>query len=423
MTTRHETNGTGSLPAAPSALRSLAELSTNPDLLRPPKEAIPRLAWPGYANMLAGREKLTGRSTFLRAAAAAKSRGRLFLGEPCTAGVVLMVWLEEHPRDLLRSMTALDADLTQVYYLPVLEAATCGERMHEIRRAAVAVAAEVIFIDSFARFVEGAGRDARLSSDMHEPAQALTDLARLTDSGVVFTHHSRKDGEDYRDSTAIGAAADVISMVTVPDAAGDESRRMVRVRGRLGATLRDYEYRWTGDDVELVGADVSPEVRVLEFVRATPGASKRAIREKVGGRGKTVDAAIEALERAHRIERRSGPRGGGFHALEPSKSLWDMNGHGPALGKTPASGSLTDSRNSLRDKGGHGRDTLRDTPDETECVPSPYKGNGDTHAPVSGADTVEGVIRATDGSESFTPERIREMRLARQLRLATAEEA
>src|SRR3989442_1659644 len=85
------TDGAATADGRSPLLRSLAELLTDPDALKPPEAVVPRLAYRGRVALIAGREKLSGKSTLLTAGAAAVTRGTDFLGERCAAGQVLWV--------------------------------------------------------------------------------------------------------------------------------------------------------------------------------------------------------------------------------------------------------------------------------------------------------------------------------------------
>src|SRR5437899_10234157 len=82
-------------------LRSVAQLLDDPDALKPPRAIVPRLAWHGRLVLLSGREKLSGKSTLMTAAAAAvtdalmfpetEADERQFLDGPVDPGSVLWV--------------------------------------------------------------------------------------------------------------------------------------------------------------------------------------------------------------------------------------------------------------------------------------------------------------------------------------------
>jgi hypothetical protein len=60
--------------------------------------------------------------------------------------------------------------------------------------------------------------------------------------------------------------------------------------------------------------ELSLETRVYHVVVATPGASRSKIRERVTGKARAVDAAIDALERREMIEDRGHAGGHAYHA-------------------------------------------------------------------------------------------------------------
>ncbi len=372
---RADSNGATHTPDEPPPRQavSLAELLENPRLLDPPEAIVPRIGWRGRSVMIAGREKLGGKSTFMTAAAAAKSRGDRFLGEECTAGSVLMVWLEEHKSDVVQRLVRFHAEPSRIYYLGHLQSATTAGRIEEIQREAKLVGAEVVLLDSFQRFVEGVVSDARSSAEMHPPAQALTDLAHENELAVLFSHHAKKDGSGYRDSTALGAAVDVIAELTTPDEKGDETRRAMTLRGRLPGT-RDFEYRFDGDGIVLAHRGDEPlELRVLDVITASPGVSQSALRQVIGGRAKTVDGVIQHLLDHHRIVDHGNVKGRRYYLAESPNPMRDKAGQASALGNNGPQAESSPPSNSLRDKGGQGADAQRDKPNASGAVPlSPY---------------------------------------------------
>lgn len=87
-------------------LRTLAEILSDPDVMKEPEPVIPRLAFGARLTMLSAREK-EGKSTLASAGAAAVSGGARFLGEFCKRGSVLWVGLEEHLGDTARTLPTI----------------------------------------------------------------------------------------------------------------------------------------------------------------------------------------------------------------------------------------------------------------------------------------------------------------------------
>lgn len=362
---------------------SLAELFADPELLKPPATAVARIAWQARLTMLAALEK-RGKSTFLCYCAARKSRGETCLGETMLVGAVLLVWLEEHLADVVLRLKHFGAEPARVYLVPRLASTTVPERVAEIRAHARAVDADVVMIDSLIRLTEGVVSDATQSAQMHPVVQALATAAHEDDTAYVLTHHMKKDGSGYRDSSAIGAAVDMIAEMTVPDETGDPTRRQVKLRGRFPA--RDFEYRYNGDELLLANRDdLSIDMQIRDIMSLFPGISLRGIRERSPGRAAAVDAAVKHLTDRGLIVDRGNGKGHRYYVLEKTpespNSLADKGGHGLLVRPEAPSALGTAVAKSLWDNAGHGADTIRATVGDPRCVPvSPLRGTDTGHA-------------------------------------------
>ena len=105
---------------------------------------------------------------------------------------------------------------------------------------------------------------------------------RERDAAVVLAHHATK-GENggYRDSTAIGAAVDLILELQRD---GDGPRRKVSALGRWA--VAGFTLELVGDGYRLVAVgELSLDARLLAFVQQHPACSKLDVRSSVGAQG------------------------------------------------------------------------------------------------------------------------------------------
>ncbi len=87
----------------------LEDLLAHPELLEPPPNVLPRLAWAGRVSLLASPEK-TGKSlTLVGQAVAAKALGHDFLGEATEQGATLWLALDEPLNDVVRRLVRYGA--------------------------------------------------------------------------------------------------------------------------------------------------------------------------------------------------------------------------------------------------------------------------------------------------------------------------
>lgn len=155
---------------------------------------------------------------------------------------------------------------------------------------------DLVVVDSLLEYarITGPIPDDGDSSGWAEVVRPLVALARRFDVAVLVLHHVRKSDGQYRGSTEIAAAADCLLELLPPGASDPPNQRRVRGRGRWPVEafcleLAEGEYRIAGS------GELPMEARVLIFVEANPGCSRRQIRAGVGGRATAVDSALDLL--------------------------------------------------------------------------------------------------------------------------------
>jgi len=268
-------------------VRTLAAILADPSVVNLPEPVAPRLAWRGRVTLLAAREKV-GKSTIAQAAAAAKSSGAPFLGEPTTAGDVLLLSLEEHVGDTSRRLVEFDATAERVHIVEWLG----HNPLAGLEEAIVKCEPELVVVDTLPRFVQNLVHDPGNASQWTPIMSHLTRMARDHDLALLLLHHARKSDNGYRDSSAVGAGVDVIlEMEAVSD---DPAARRFKVKGRW--RLENFSARLVGNCYEphTVG-ELSLDARVLCCIQGSPRCSQNVVRQHVGGSYGLVDAALKRL--------------------------------------------------------------------------------------------------------------------------------
>lgn len=273
--------------------RSMAALLEDPTVAQALEPAVPQIAYMARVTLLAAREK-DGKSTLGAGIAAAVSRGGVFLGEEVDSGDVLIFSLEEHVADTLRRLQDFGADPERVF----IAAGVFGDRLAALERAVRERAYRVVIADTLAALVEGLVRDPFSSADWTPVMSRIARIARESGAAVILFGHSRKGDGGYRDSTAIGAGVDAVLEMS-PGA--EASIREVRVRARWSG--HDFSMRLAGDPAaldtpmyyELVRGELGLDARILLFIQAHPGCSKRTLCQGVSGRTADILAAVDNL--------------------------------------------------------------------------------------------------------------------------------
>ena len=263
------------------------------------------LAWAGRLTLLHAREKV-GKSTLIGAAVAAITHGASFLERPTRQGPV--VWFgEEHSGDVKKRLTQWGADCQQIAF---------GSRLTRdpddpasLRSIVAHVRPVLVVVDTLTLFANVLGiRDLHGAGELGAALTDLVVLARQTEATVVILHHNRKNPSvcaetgdrfgEYRDSTAIGAAVDMIVSLSHQHGGARTARRLT-LQGRwhespLVVTLGSQGFTLhpdPADDARDADMPLPLRERVLLLLRyrgptARPGtiAIGRALNCGTGGR-------------------------------------------------------------------------------------------------------------------------------------------
>ena len=210
-------------PAAelPAGVVRLSDAAIDGTAAAGPPAVARLLAHVGRVTLLHAREK-AGKSTLIGAAVAAVTRGRPFLGMPTVAGDVLWVG-EEAVGDVKARLSQWEADLERVYF--TRRPSPDPEQDSSLRRLVARLRPVWVILDTWSHYLKvhrvkdtaGPGEQGLLIGD-------VVDLAREYGTAVALAHHNRKNPSaaaesgdaagEYRDSTAIGAAVDMIVSVS-----------------------------------------------------------------------------------------------------------------------------------------------------------------------------------------------------------------
>jgi hypothetical protein len=359
-------------PKPGDAVVSLRVLYSRPELLRPPTAIVPGLAYRGRLVMLAGPEK-SGKSTMLGWAAAAVSSGGEFAAHRLDRGRVLWVGLEEPLADAVQRFRSAEADpdlVDLLFYLP---------HGHEELFAAIRELSPIwVVIDSLIRWGESASppiADWAPSAQAASLVNKLADLCHRTDLGLTMTHHTRRADGKFRDSSAIGAAVDLIDEMAVDG--GKSANPNVRHIRPIG--------RFTVDPFSLVktpkgffpaeGDGGSLRDRILAHIRHNPGCSRKSVRGGVEGRAESIKLEIDRLLEDRWIEDHATAVGSRLYLLSDAVALAFETGReqvGTGLG-TGQIVTLPKSESPDGDKAGQVGTGLGNR-SESGCTATPLRG-------------------------------------------------
>ena len=268
-----------SAAALPAGVVRLSDVDVERTSADGPQAVARLIAHVGRVTLLHAREKV-GKSTLIAAAVAAVTHGRSFLEEPTMSGEVLWVG-EEAVGDVKGRLAQWGADLSRVYFV----ARPSPDSTHEssLWKLVSALRPQWVILDTWSHYLQvhrvkdtaGPGEQGLLIGD-------VAHVAREFQAAIIVLHHNRKnpsataesgdaDGE-YRDSTALGAAADMI--VSMSRGATDQARRLTP------------SGRWREDPLTVVlksgtGYEVAPDLEQAEQARSNEPGPQRPLTDRV----------------------------------------------------------------------------------------------------------------------------------------------
>jgi hypothetical protein len=341
----------------------LEEALARPELLAPPPAVVPRLAWAGRLTGL-GSEPKFGKSTLTGQAVACLARGVPFLDEPLARARTLWIALDEPLADVVRRLADFGAtgNVALVTQRPGM-----AELLKMIRN----LEAKLLVVDTMTEFAAGLVEDGNSGQQWQPIYSGLRNVLTETGcAGLVLDHTGKSNPHSLVGSLQKSAGCDLV--LTMTDTEDSPNIRSIRARGRIPCS--NFSIAWDGERNSLHMGELSLETRVYHVVVATPGLSRTKIRERVTGKAKLVDAALDALERRRLIEDRGGTNGHAYHVKRENPGTgsgrgWDRpplelvsdvghcgTGAGQGSGQTPCPYPLT----------GVGRDRVRNTGESEE---------------------------------------------------------
>jgi len=249
----------------------------------------------------------SGKSTLAGHAAAAASQGRIFCGQQLARETILYVGLEESPAIGRQRLLHADADPERVLYYPRL-----NNPAQDLAALVEVHAPTWIIIDSLTAL--GAAWVPRVEdwANSAQVSKVVNYLADLAHSGpaVTLLHHNVKTGDTYRDSSAIGAAADFLIGI---QPGNDPQSRVVSGIGRLPIpslhlTLTPQGFTASSDNIksEEDPTDNDLETTIIAYVAGHAGCSGNAVDDGIPGNRLKILKLISQLVYAERLTRTGG---------------------------------------------------------------------------------------------------------------------
>jgi archaellum biogenesis ATPase FlaH len=220
--------------------------------------------------ILAGKPK-EGKSTLTYELAMKVVKGQPFIGRSTSGGSVLILALEEHPRDVRMRLQALGLQESDKIFVRVESVNPTRATLAALCKFVVENGIKLVVIDTLSALWRVA--DENDASAVTAAIQPLLVLARESGACVLLIHHARKSegsyGDEIRGSGALFATVDVALILKRHEIATQRKligiSRYADTPAELILELRDSGYVALGDP-----ADLNKQAR-LERVRAALG--------------------------------------------------------------------------------------------------------------------------------------------------------
>jgi AAA domain-containing protein len=278
----------------PPLVRSLADFLRDPDALRPPPAVITKTAWVGRITMIASPEGW-GKSTYVKAGAAAVTTGQAFLGEVAgPPGDVLWIRVEESEYDLMANAHRFGADPERF-----IEWVPGDEPLPQVLDAIAARPWRLVVVDSIHEFALRCGAtDLDDGAQVSPLLQPLVDATRAVGAAMVWTGQANKATGSYRNSSTFGHMPDVVFEIAEPTD-GSSVRKFRQKKSRFDS--RGFAVELTATGYRLVVGEpvtedepISPSRRkVLDALK--PGMTWSEWRKAYGGNESTFSHTVKWL--------------------------------------------------------------------------------------------------------------------------------
>ncbi|MFI5342042.1 MAG: AAA family ATPase [Candidatus Methylomirabilales bacterium] len=244
-----------------------------------------------------------GKSTLVYALAVAIAQGHPFLGYPTQQGGVLILGVEEHPRDIKRRLQRFGLRPEDPVHVHRGGLDNSPGTFKALREFIAAQAIKLVILDTLPRFWSVG--DENDNAEVMRQASPFLELARDTGAVVLLLHHERKsggeEGRSIRGGSALFGLVDQALMLDRRQG-GERSHRVLRTLGRYEETppelilvLAGSEFRKLGTPEEVsqqaraetvwaVLSEIPQAVAEIAKKADTPEGETRKVLEAIGNR-------------------------------------------------------------------------------------------------------------------------------------------
>jgi hypothetical protein len=237
----------------PGALASVpaSQFLDEPELSQPTWIWDEFLAEGGLAAFVA--KPKVGKSTVTFELAVKVAQGRPFLGRATRQSPVLILGIEEHPREIRRRLRALGAEDLDTLHIHAGRLEDTADTLHALRSYIAEHGIKLVIFDTLNSY--WSVQDENDAVAVTQAIKPLLNLARESGACILLLHHARKSegefGDEIRGSGALFSLLDVALILKRHEA---ETQRKLTAISRYPETptdlileLRDHGYECLGD--------------------------------------------------------------------------------------------------------------------------------------------------------------------------------
>lgn len=323
----------------------------------------------GILFLLAGYMK-AGKTELIYRLAVAIAQGRAFLGFATARSAVLILAVEEHPRDVKRRLVRLGLQPGDAVYVHAGPLPNDDATLAAVSAFVMAKGIALVLMDTWGMF--GGLVDENSNAETIIKAAPLLALARTTDAAVGLIHHEKKAGGDggrgIRGASSLFGLVDQAFLLERRQG-GADTQRVLKTLGRYEESPKELVIDLQADGYEVVGTpEEASLMAATEKIKEAVGEAPQTTRELAEGAevsAKIADKVLRQLSGAGEIVREGGGRRGDPFTYRTSNSILhqelppklggetEKGGYSPpGIRFSPLRGGLGENRNAPPGKTG-----------------------------------------------------------------------
>ena len=255
------------------------------------------------------------------------AQGASFLNMTTTKTSVLILAVEEHPRDVKRRLRRLGMGKEDQIFVLTGNLKNSPACISDLRRFIQENGIGLVLIDTISRFWNV--KDENNNAEIIREVSPLLDLAHETNTAIGFLHHDRKsggdDGRGIRGGSALFGLVDQAILLDRRQG-GTQTQRSLKTLGRYAESPKELLIDLIEDEYQVLGTpDEVGKLAALTKIREALGPEPmdtKTLTKEAGLKERETRRALEELfEKNEVIREGEGKRGDPYTYRVPSDSF------------------------------------------------------------------------------------------------------